>query len=165
LKEDYRLMVVKMDGQGIERDKQGNWSINEKAKHSIYTLNKWLILEEIDILLQEIEYALKDRKYNYIAELMYYAGRLFERAKVILFERNVITGIRVNKHSSDSGKEKGAINRKRKGEFQEYINEYVKTLSYLQSCKFTAKKCGVSVSTIKRFTYNPNSKKRLSVNK
>lgn len=168
LKEDYKLMMVKMDGAGIERNKLGIWSINEKVKHSIYTLNKWLILLEIDIMLQEIEYAVKDRKYNYVAELMYYAGKLFERAKIMLFERQVKTGIKVNRHSSDSGKAKGDINRKRKAKFQEHVNKYVETMSYERACYYTAKKCNeednnkVSARTIKRLTCNPNSKARLT---
>ncbi len=170
LKDIVRTMKVKMSGDGIEKvGGKGGWYLNLKAKNSRYTWNKHLTLLKISHLLQEMEYAVKDMKYNYVAELMFYAGQLYEKAKTINYERDTITGVKVNKTNDETNKARGDYNKKRAPKFQEYVNNLMinDNHSYAQACNLTAIKFSkdkeVSERSIKRYTCNPKSRRSRSI--
>lgn len=158
LQDEATRLKSKLEGYGVVKtDDRGSWRLNLKAKRSTYTGNIIVSIEKLAFLLDEIEYAVKDLNYKYTSELMFYAGRLYEKAKVIVYESDAIRGLKIIKATSKGGKNKGLNNKKRAPDFQKHINEYMKeSPKYAQACVSVAEEFNVCPKTIRNHTHNPS---------
>lgn len=163
LKDKTTGLLYKLEGEGVERKNEGGYTLNCKKKNSIYILNKWIAARKLHFLMEEIEYAIKDFRYNYAAELMFYAGRLYEKANVVAYESHTIRGIKTIISTSEGGKAKGRKNFENKALYQSEIDKYLTRNpkhSYTQARIFVAKKYHPSISArqLSRLTKNPRRK-------
>jgi len=119
--------------------------------------NEW-----IPLLMDEIVRLINSDEPYIAAELMFHAGRLFERACVLPFEWTVKSGAKIKKGASLSGIIRNKDFRNKREKYQADVTTYMKKNphnSFSQACVQTAEKYEVTERTIRRYVKNPKPHK------